>query len=120
MPEVVWVVGIVLLLGALGLVQVVPWPDLMRAGYDLMLDSAGLGIPLELLYFASLAIALRQSGRLVTGWYWKPFLHHHLLTREQKFLVLPWFITGSLAFLGIVLGIALTVLGMIAAVVQSK
>ena len=120
MPEVLWVLGLLFALGALGVVQLVPWPDLMRAGYDLMIDSAGLGIPLELVYFASLAFALRQSGKLVHGWYWRPFMNHHLLSREQKLLVLPWFVSGALAFVGIVLGIGITVLGMVAAFVQSR
>jgi hypothetical protein len=38
----------------------------------------------------------------------------------QKAVVLPWFFTGAVAFLGIVLGIGITVLGMIAAVVQTR
>jgi hypothetical protein len=120
MPEVLWVLGVLLALGALGMVQLVPWPDLMRAGYDLMLNSAGLGIPLELVYFVSLAFALKQTGNLVAGWYWRPFMNHHLLTRDQKLLVLPWFVSGALAFVGIVFGIGITLLGMVAAFVQSR
>ena len=120
MPEIVWVVGMLLLLGALGAVQLVPWSDLLSMGYALMLDSASLGIPLEIIYFTALGLALRRSGKLPAGWYWKSFDHHHLLSQSEKVVVLPWFVTGALAFLGITLGIAITVLGMIAAVVQSR
>lgn len=120
MPEILWVLALLLLLGALGAVQVVPWSNLLSLGYELMLDSAAIGIPLELAYFTALFLALRRSGKLPAGWYWKSFEHHHLLTRREKLAVLPWFVIGALAFLGIVLGIAITVLGMIAALVQSR
>ena len=120
MPEVLWVLGMLLALGALGALRLVPWQGLLSTGYDLMLDSAALGIPLEIVYFAALALALRYSGRLPRGWYWKSFEHHHLLGPRQKWLVLPWFFSGALSFLGIVFGIALTVLGMTAAVVQTR
>src|SRR5262245_29935073 len=120
MPEVLWVLALLLLLGGLSAVQLVPWQNLLGVGYDLMLNSAGIGIPLELVYFVTLALALKHSGRLPHGWYWRTFEHHHLLSRAQRLLVLPWFFTGALAFLGIVFGIAVTVLGMIAAVVQSR
>jgi hypothetical protein len=120
MPEVLWVLGMLLALGAFGAVRLVPWSNLLSTGYDLMLDSAALGIPLEIIYFVALPLALRYSGRLPRGWYWKSFEHHHLLGPRQKWLVLPWFFSGALSFLGIVFGIALTVLGMIAAVVQTR
>jgi hypothetical protein len=120
MPEALWVLSLLLLLGALGAVRLVPWSDLLAFGYELMLDSATLGIPIEGVYFLALWLALRYSGRLPQGWYWKSFEHHHLLTPRQKLLVLPWFFTGALAFLGIVLGIAITMLGMVAAAVQSR
>jgi hypothetical protein len=120
MPELLWVLAMLLLLGGLAAVQLVPWQSLLGVGYDLMLSSAGIGIPLEVVYFVALALALRHSGTLPRGWYWRTFEHHHLLSPGQRLLVLPWFFTGAVAFLGIVLGIATTVLGMIAAVVQSR
>ena len=120
MPEVLWVLGMLLLLGALGAVRVVPWSTLLDTGYEVMLDSAAVGIPTELVYYVALPVALRYSGVLPRGWFWRPFEHHHRLSRVQKWLVLPWFFTGALAFLGIVFGIAVTVLGMIAAVVQTR
>jgi hypothetical protein len=120
MPEVLWVVGMLLVLSALGAVRLVPWSNLLTVGYDLMLNSASLGIPLEIVYFAALGLSLWYSGRLPRGWYWKSFEHHHLLEPRQKWLVLPWFFAGALSFLGIVFGIAITVLGMIAAVVQTR
>lgn len=120
MPELLWVLGMLLVLGALGTVRLVAWSTLLSAGYDLMLDSASVGIPTELVYYVALPLALRHAGGLPPGWFWRPFEHHHLLSRFQKLIVLPWFFTGAIAFLGIVLGIGITVLGMIAAVVQTR
>jgi hypothetical protein len=118
-PEVVWVVGVMLLLGAVGAVELVPWVQLVNSGNALMLNSAAIGVPLELVYFATLFVALTRGGQRPQGWYWRPFQHHHLLTRRQKLVVLPFYATGALTFLSSVLGIAVTVLGMIGAVVQS-
>ena len=120
MPEIIWVVAVMLLLGAVGAVQVVPWAQLIGSGNALMLDSAALGIPLELVYFVALGVALTYTGRRPRGWYWRPFQHHHLLSRAQKLLVYPFYVSGALAFLSIVIGIAVTVLGMIGAVVQTR
>jgi hypothetical protein len=119
-PEIVWVVAVMLLLGAVGAVELVPWVQLVNSGNALMLDSAAIGIPLELVYFVMLFVALTHSGKRPQGWYWRPFQHHHLLTRPQKLVVLPFYVTGALTFVSIVLGIAVTVLGMIGAVVQSR
>jgi hypothetical protein len=119
-PEIVWVAAVMLLLGAVGVVELVPWLQLLSAGNALMLRSAALGVPLELIYFVTLGVVLTRTGQRPHGWYWRPFQHHHLLTRPQKLLVLPWFVSGALTFLSIVLGIAIAVLGMIGAVVQTR
>jgi hypothetical protein len=120
MAEVLWVLAMLLLIGAFGAIRLVPWVDILWVGKTLMLDSAALGVPLELVYFLALGGALTWTGRRPRGWYWRPFLHHHLLTARQRVVVLPWYVTGALAFVGIVFGIAVTVLGMIAAAVQSR
>jgi hypothetical protein len=116
--ELAWVTAIVLLMVAIGASQGRPPRELIDAGNLFMLRSAALGLPLELVYYGLLWLALSASGVRPTGWYWRPFMHHHLLSRGQKLLVLPLFYAGALAFLGIVLGIAAVVLGMVAAVRQ--
>src|ERR1041384_7301661 len=105
MPEALWVIGMLLLTGAFAAIKLVAWIDLLWVGKTLMLDSAALGIPLEAAYFAVLGASLSWSGAKPRGWFWRPFQHHHLLSRGQRLLVLPLFGAGSLAFLGIVLGI---------------
>ncbi|MDB4975892.1 MAG: hypothetical protein JWN48_4233 [Myxococcaceae bacterium] len=118
MMEAVWALAIVLILGALAAVGLFSWFDLIEAGQVFMLRSAALGIPLELLYFALLALAIGRRADCPKGWYWRSFMHHHLLSRSQRWWVLPWFYLGALAFLGIVLGIGLVMLGLLAALQQ--
>ena len=74
--------------------------------------AAAIGIPLQALYFGALGLALTWSGVRPEGWYWRPFAHHHLLSPAQRWLVLPLFWAGAIAFLVILLGIATTVLGL--------
>jgi hypothetical protein len=120
MVEALLVMAMLLVIGAFGAVKVVPWDQLLSFGKLLMLGSASFGIPLEAVYFTLLGLALTYSGRRPDGWYWRPFLHHHLLSSRQKVWVLPWFVSGALSFVGIVFGIVITVLGMIAAAMQSR
>ena len=114
MQELLWVIGLLALVSAWAAVRLVPGFVIVFAGQTLMLGSAAVGIPLELVYFALLAWALHANGEVPKGWYWRSFAHHHLLTRQQRLWVLPPFYAGALAFLGIGLGIAIVVLGFIA------
>lgn len=119
MPELIWVVAALLAVFGFGLVELVPWTDLLAAGNAVMLGCAAVGVPLEILYFASLGLALQLNGTRPPGWFWRPFQHHHLLVRRQKLCILPFYYSGALSFLGIVIGILLVVLGIVAAVRQS-
>src|SRR5512144_3151872 len=111
MLELLWVVALLGVICAWSAVALLPGDVLVYAGQAVMLGSAAIGIPLELVYFALLAWALHAHGAAPKGWYWRSFAHHHLLTRCQRWLVLPPFYAGALAFLGIGLGIAIVVLG---------
>lgn len=113
MHELLWVIGLVSLIGAWAAVGLVPGDLLVFAGRYVMLGSAAIGVPLELAYFALLAWALHANGGAPKGWYWRSFAHHHLLTARQRLVVLPPFYAGALAFLGIGLGIAIVVLGFV-------
>jgi hypothetical protein len=116
--ELAWVLGFVLLLLAVGASQAYPATEVMAIGNALMLRCAAIGLPLEAVYYLLLGVTLTASRLRPPGWYWRPFLHHHLLGRREKLLVLPFFYLGALAFLGIVLGIFVVVIGMVAAVRQ--
>lgn len=118
MHELGLVIGLLLLIGAYASVGIVPWFVIVDAGRTLMLSAAALGIPLEVVYFTALGWALRRNGSTPAGWYWRSFAHHHLLTKEQRPWVLTPFYAGALAFAAIALGIAIVLLGFIAAAAQ--
>jgi hypothetical protein len=120
MHETAWVIGLVVLIAAYASVGIVPWYELVMLGQTVMLWSATIGIPLELLYFAAFALALRANGQPPKGWYWRSFVHHHLLEPSQKPWVLAPFYAGALAFLAIALGIGIVLLGFVAAVAQYR
>jgi hypothetical protein len=104
-----------LLLGgllALGLVSALPGVVLVQDGQAVMLAAAALGLPLQALYYALLGGSLTWSGVRPRGWYWRPFAHHHLLSPGQRWLVLPVFWAGALAFVVILLAIVTVVLGL--------
>jgi hypothetical protein len=115
MQEVLWVLGLLLVICGLALARVVPADELVSVGQQLMLGAAALGVPLEVLYFALMAWALRANRDAPRGWYWRSFEHHHRLRGWQRRVVLPPFYLGALAFLGIVLGIVISLLGFAAA-----
>ena len=120
MHELLWVMGLLVLVGAWAAVGLVPGDSLVLGGQYVMLSSAAVGVPLEILYFALLAWALHFNGAAPPGWYWRSFDHHHLLTPLQRRLVLPPFYGGALAFLGIGLGIAIVVLGFVSVLALGK
>ena len=119
MHEALWVIALLVLFGAIGVAQAVPWVVLMAAGNRLMFNAAGIGIPAELVYFSLLAICLHRNGAVPRGWYWRSFEHHHLLSDGQRWVVLPVFFLGAFCFVLIVLGIAVVLLAGLTAVVTA-
>jgi hypothetical protein len=114
MWEALWVLGLLLLMSGLGAARLVPADQLITVGQHLMLTAAAFGVPLELLYFALLAWALHSNRDAPRGWYWRSFDHHHRLQVAQRRWVLPAFYLGALAFVGIVLGILISLVGIAA------
>lgn len=118
MAEFVWALALLLVLGAVTAARMFAWTDLVELGQALMLRSSAIGIPLEVVYFALLAVILRKHPQSPRGWYWRSFEHHHLLTPAQRRYVLPFFYLGALAFLGIATGIGIVLLGAVSALSQ--
>ncbi|MEY4578873.1 MAG: hypothetical protein RL701_3576 [Pseudomonadota bacterium] len=114
MQEALWVFGMLLAVGAYAAVRTVPADQLVIAGQYVMLSSAALGVPLEIVYFGLLAWALRANHDSPRGWYLRSFEHHFRLQPWQRLWILPPFYAGALAFLGIVLGIVISLLGFVA------
>lgn len=115
MQETLWVLGMLLAFAGYAAVRTVPADQLLIAGQYVMLGSAALGVPLELLYFGLLAWALHANHDAPRRWYLRSFEHHFRLRPWQRLWILPPFYAGALAFLGIVLGIAISLLGFSAA-----
>ena len=120
MTEAVWALVLLVVLGAVTAARTFAWGELIELGQAVMLRSSAIGIPLELAYFALLALAIRKHPAYPRGWYWRSFEHHHLLTRAQRFWVLPFFYVGALAFFGIAIGIGLVLLGALAALQDGR
>ncbi|MDJ0789689.1 MAG: hypothetical protein QNK05_23075 [Myxococcota bacterium] len=105
---------LLILIGLLGIgiAQALPALVLIEEGQALMLAAGAIGIPLQILYYTLLGVALTATQSRPAGWYWRPFAHHHLLTEVQRWVVLPVFYTGALSFLAILFGIGVTLLGL--------
>ncbi|HET8936294.1 MAG TPA: hypothetical protein VFN67_22780, partial [Polyangiales bacterium] len=114
MQETLWVFGLLLVAVAYAAVSSIAGDQIVLVGLDVMLSAAAIGIPLEALYFLLLALALHTNHRAPKGWYWRSFEHHGLLSTAQRMYILPFFYTGALAFLGIVIGISICILGFLA------
>lgn len=116
MHEALLVLALIALACGVAAAGSLPALAIVQAGESLMLGSAWIAIPLELAYFASLWIALALGpGPIPHGWFWRPFAHHALLSPLQRWAVLPLFFAGALAFVAVVLGVAVVVVGMLAA-----
>ncbi len=76
--------------------------------------SVGVGVPLEVLYFVSLGLALNGRSAAPRGWYWRPFDHHSLLSNTARGVVLPFYYGGAVAFVAVIAGALLVVLAMLA------
>lgn len=118
MLELAWAFAVMVALGAVTATVLVPWEQLLRAGQSLMLMSAGVGIPLEIVYYAALGILLGRGRERPKGWQWRSFEYHKELSPRGKLVVLPFFFAGAFAFLLSALGIGMVVLGFVAAVRQ--
>ena len=115
MQETLWVLGFLLAIAAYVAATTVAPDQLVIAGQFVMFRSAAVGVPLELLYFALLAWALHANANAPRGWYWRSFEAHSLLLPWQRYWVLPPFYLGAFAFLGIVIGIVISLLGFVTA-----
>jgi len=113
MPELLWVVGALLLIFSFSAGSLWGWDRLLATGNDLMLGAALVAIPLELIYYVLLGLTLYTAGTVPRGWYWRPFAHHHLLSARQRLLVLPFFYSSALGFLAIVIGIVLALFSIV-------
>lgn len=102
--------GLILLFMAVGLAQAVPWPELMAAGFRVMMAAAMVGVPLQFLYYLAMWACLRRNASCPAGWYWRAFESHGMLSPVQYWVVVPVFMVGAGAFAVIVLSMGIIVI----------
>ncbi len=112
--ELLLIGGILVALAVVTLVASYPPEPVMLLGREVMLVMLAVGVPIEIVYFASLGWMARD--RLPSGWYWRSFDHHHLLRARERWWIMPWFYVGALAMLIGTVGIGVTLLGLVALV----
>ena len=101
-----------LLLGTLllfGLSLVLALDSVFYCGTAAVIIGFAFGIPCAAVYHVALFRSLRRRSALQPGWYWRPVELHVHLTRRDKTRTLPWFYSGALGFLVIIIGLALIV-----------
>jgi hypothetical protein len=94
---------------------VVSWQVIVLAGAACALVGLSVGLPTSLYYHLRLHRALYPRGMLPAGWWWSPMRYHELLLERERPVVMRWFYAGASSFGLIVLGCALTGLGLLLA-----
>lgn len=117
MRETAFAIGIALFLLLIAGLLTLPSTAVMIGGNTIMLAGAAVGLPLELYYFTALFAVLTRRSVLPKGWYWRSFDHHHLLEGGERWVVLPAFYAGALAFVVCMLGIVVALTGLVATLV---
>ncbi len=118
MLELAWAFLLILALGAVTATVLVPWQGLLETGQVVMVASAAIGIPLEIIYYAALGFLLGRGRTRPAGWHWRSFAYHKELSPRARLIVLPFFFAGALAFLFAALGIGLVFIAFVAAARQ--
>lgn len=110
--ELALVVAVVLLLVCVSLLSTIGWFTLVRMSLAISVASAMVGIPLEAVYFGMMIFIARREGNWQRGWIWRSFEHHARLSRAQRWVILPFFFLGAMAFAIASLATAATVFGL--------
>lgn len=96
--EALLVVSLVAILFGIAFLSSFFWLDLLRYGLAVSVVCALVGLPLEAVYFASMIVFARRDGDWPGGWIWRSFEHHERLSTKQRWLALPFFFFGAVAF----------------------
>jgi hypothetical protein len=112
MVEALWVIGVVALLVALGVMAVVlPLPVLLGVGAACMAAGLVFGVPAGAYYHVKLYRCLAAKGGVPSGFLWHPTRYHAALLPEERRGVMPWFMLGGAGFALIMLGCMIFMLG---------
>jgi hypothetical protein len=103
------VVGGLVVLGLM--VALLPIEGLLLAGAACMALGLGVGVPAGLYYHVKLYRYLAAHGGVPRGFIWHPTRYHAELSPSELRHITPWFVTGALGFVLILLGCAIVMLG---------
>jgi hypothetical protein len=113
MYETLIVLGLLIALVVAGWMTILlSWQTIVVGGAACALLGLAVGLPTSLYYHLRLHRALHPRGLLPARWWWSPIQYHALLFEGERTGILLWFYAGAFSFGLIVLGCALTGLGL--------
>lgn len=110
--------GVAALLGLAFLAPLVPTLGWLAAGAACIALGFAVGLPTAAWYHVRLRRSLAPRGLLPPRWWLRPVALHPHLTPEERPAVLRWFVAGGVGFVLVVIGIALTAVGVLAEVLR--
>jgi len=110
--ETLIVLGLIALLSLMGWAAHAGAEPLIRSGIGLATLGFLVGIPTAIVYHWRLYRALDRCDRLPTRWWLSPTSHHDRIPPADRRQVLAWGAAGGSGFVAILIGIALTTLGL--------
>jgi hypothetical protein len=112
MVESLVVLAVVVGLVVIGLmVALLPIEGMLIAGVACMALGFGLGVPAGVYYHFKLYRYLAAHGGVPSGFIWHPTRYHADVPPSEMRHITPWFVTGALGFLLIMIGCAIVMLG---------
>jgi hypothetical protein len=116
MAETLIVLVLLLLLSGAGWAALLlPWQAIAIAGAVCAGFGLLLGVPTGVFYHVRLHAELAPRGVLSARWWWNPVQFHRHLAEHERGRVMPWFYAGAIGFVLIVIGCAITLLGVMLA-----
>lgn len=111
--EVGIAVALLALLGATGIVLVVPPETLVVTGFWVAAGGLAFGVPTGLVYHLMLRRALLHAGCLPARWWWQPTALHPSIPSSERWHVLAWCGAGATGFAVSLLGCVVVAIGAI-------
>jgi hypothetical protein len=115
MREWLLVLAVVALLAVAGALWLADWRTLMWGGVWLLAAGWAVGLPVGVAFHVALRRALGHRGPVPRGWIWRPVALERELAPAERRRTSPLMYVAGAGFVLIVLGLALLITGMAAA-----
>jgi len=114
MPELLWVLLALIIVGSLGpLVQTIPTPFMIELGFLCLGIGLLVGVPSGCLYHLALYQVLASQDSLPSKWWLRPTDFHAGLAQDQLAKIRPWYLLGALSFTIALVGGLLAMVGLL-------